>query len=57
VIGRPLFHGNRFGQVARLVNVASAAHGNVIRQQLQRHHFQDWQQQFRRVSNVNDMVD
>lgn len=31
-----LFYGNRFSQISRLVYVASAHHGNVVRQQLQR---------------------
>ena len=37
---RELFHGYRFGQVARLVYVAATAHRDVIGQQLQRHDLQ-----------------
>ena len=35
-----LLHGDALGQVSRLIDVAAAAHGNVIRQQLQRNHRQ-----------------
>src|SRR5436309_2528452 len=49
--GGLLFHGDGFRQVAWLVYVASAADGDVIRQQLQRHDFQDRQQELRRDRN------
>ena len=38
-------YSDALGEVARLVDIASAANGNVIRQQLQRHHFENRQQQ------------
>jgi hypothetical protein len=38
-----LFHRHALGEIARLIHIATPAHGNVIRQQLQRHDFQDRQ--------------
>jgi len=35
-----LLDGDRFGQVARLVDVAAAADGDVIREQLERNNFE-----------------
>ena len=43
--GLRLFDGDALGQIARLIDVAAAADGDVIRQQLQRHDFEDGQQQ------------
>ncbi len=37
-----LFHRNGFRQVARLIHVAPAPHCNMVGEQLQRHHFQNW---------------
>ncbi len=46
--GQPyLFNGDGLGQVARLIHVASAAHGDVIRQELQRDDFEDWRKKLR----------
>ena len=44
---RLLLDGDGFRQVARLIHVAAAAHGDVIGQQLQRHDFQDRRHEFR----------
>src|SRR5262249_58589441 len=35
---RPSFHGNTLRQVARLINIAAAQQGDMVGQQLQRHH-------------------
>ena len=43
-----LLHGYRFCQVARLIDIAAAPYGDVVGKQLQGHHFQDRQKQFRR---------
>ena len=48
--------GDALGQVARLVDVAAAAHGDVIRQQLQRHDLENRQQQLAGVRNGDDVV-
>ena len=52
-----LFDGNRLGQVAGLVDVASAAHGDVISEQLQRDYIKNRQQQLGRGWDVEDMID
>src|ERR1700686_2182996 len=44
-----LFHHDRFGKMAWAVDIATAKDGYVIRQQLQRYHFQDRLQQQRHV--------
>ena len=46
--GQLLLHGDGFGQVARLVDVAAAADGDVVGQQLQRHNLNQRRQQLRR---------
>ncbi len=51
-----LFHRDRLGQVARLVYVAAAADGDVVRQQLAGNDFQNRRQQFRRIGNVKHVV-
>ena len=43
---RRLLDGHRLGQIARLIDVAAAAHRDVIRQQLQRQNFEQRDQQF-----------
>jgi hypothetical protein len=37
-----LFHRHRLGQVSRLVHIAAATDGYVVRQQLQWDNFKDW---------------
>ena len=44
-----LFDSHGLGQVARLIHIAAAPHRDVIRQQLQRNHFDQRRQQFGRV--------
>ena len=39
----PLLNGDALGQIARLIDIASAADGNVVRQQLQRHDLENGQ--------------
>src|ERR1035441_9055116 len=51
-----LFNGDALGQVARLIHVAAAAHGDVIRQQLQRYDLQNRRQQVGRRRNLDDVV-
>ena len=48
-----LLNCNALGEIPRLINIAATAHRNVVRQQLQRNHFKQRQQQFacRRHSN------
>ena len=43
----PLFDGDRFGEIARLIDVAAAAHGDVVREQLQRNDFENRRDQIR----------
>ena len=43
-----LFHCHGFGQIAGLVHITPAAHRDMVSQQLQGNHFQDWHQQLRR---------
>ena len=45
----PLFHGDRLGEVAGLVYVAAASHGDVIGEQLQGHDLEGRGQQLRRL--------
>jgi hypothetical protein len=40
-LAQSLFDGNAFGEVAGLIDVAAAADGDVIGQQLQRNHFEN----------------
>ena len=40
-----LFDSDALGQIARLIDIATASYGNVIREHLQRHYFQNRQQQ------------
>src|SRR6476646_3237604 len=47
-----LLHSHRFRQIAWLIDVTSAAYRNVIGQQLQRHYFQDRQEQFRGMRHI-----
>ena len=51
-----LLHCHRLRQVPGLVNVAASADSNVICQQLQRHDFEDRQQQFRRLGNIQHVI-
>jgi len=43
-----LFDSDALGQIARLIDIATASYGNVIREHLQRHYFQNRQQQLMR---------
>ena len=52
----PLLDGNAFGQVAGLVDVAAAADGDVVGQQLQRHDLQQRQKQLDRGRDGDDVV-
>ena len=47
---------DRLRQIARLIDIAAAADGDVIGQQLARHDFQNRHQQFRCVGNVEDVI-
>ena len=49
-------HRHALGEVARLIHVRAAQHGDVIRQQLQRDHRQNRRQQRRRVGDVHHLV-
>src|ERR1017187_6884122 len=51
-----LFDSDALAQVARLIHVATAPHGDVIRQQLQRHDFQNRAQQRQRRRNLDGVV-
>src|SRR5947208_17198356 len=51
-----LLYGYRFGQISRLVDIAPAANGDVIRQKLQRHDRQYRAKQVRRLGNLDDMI-
>src|ERR1700691_3847821 len=51
-----LFNGNRFGQISWLVYVATAAHGDVVSEQLQRHNFDHRREQFHGGRNVDDVL-
>ena len=53
---RDLLHRDALRQIARLIDVAAAAHGDVVRQQLQRHDLQDRRQQFRGRRDLDDVV-
>src|SRR5674476_818500 len=50
-----LFHGDALGEIAGLIDVAAAAHGDVIGQQLQGHDGENRRQQFRRGRNFDDV--
>lgn len=45
-----------FGQVAGLVDIATATHGNVVRQQLERNDFNDGRQDFGRRWNMDHVL-
>src|SRR5215469_13229595 len=51
-----LFDCNRLGEVAGLVDIASAADGDVVGQQLQGQDLQDRKQQFRGGWDIQDTV-
>ena len=52
-----LFHGDGFGEVAGLVDVAAAADGDVIREELQGDDLQDGQEQLRGGGDVDGVLD
>ena len=56
MIGYELFDSDGFGQVARLVDVAAAAHGDVVGEQLQRNDFEQRHQKFRRGRQLDEVV-
>ena len=43
---RRLLDGHALRQIPRLIDIAAAAHRNVIREQLQRNHFEQRKQEF-----------
>src|SRR5260370_39257200 len=51
-----LFDRNRFGEVPRLINVATTTDGDVIGQQLQRHDLENGQQKLRRRRYIDEVV-
>jgi hypothetical protein len=51
-----LFDGHALGEIARLIHIATPAYGNVIREELQRHDLEDWQQQFGGRWNCNGVI-
>ena len=51
-----LFDRDRFCQVARLIDIAAAAHRDVVSQQLQRHNLDQRSQQLERGRNVNHVL-
>ena len=53
---RVLFHGNGLGEVAWLVDVAAAAHGDVVGEQLQRHNLNERREQRIGRRNGDDVL-
>ena len=51
-----LFDGDGFSEVARLVHVAAAPDGDVVRQHLQRNDFEDRCEELRHGGNFDHMV-
>src|SRR6202050_5215525 len=51
-----LLDGDGLGQVARLIHVASATHGDVIRQKLKRDDLEDCREKFGDGGNFDDVV-
>ena len=51
-----LLNRDALGQIARLIHVAAAPHGDVIRQQLQRHDLENRRQQIGRRRNLDHVV-
>ena len=51
-----LFHGYGFCEVARLINVAAAANGNVISEKLQGQDFEDRSEDFGGGRDFDDVV-
>ena len=51
-----LLDGDGFGEIARLVDVATTPHGDVIGEHLQRDNFQDRRDQFGRRGNLDHMI-
>src|ERR1700693_4510112 len=55
--GQPyLFNGDRLSEVARLIDVASPAHGDVIGQKLKRDDFEDRRKKFGGSRNFDNVV-
>ncbi len=55
--GEGLFHGNGFGEVAGLVDVAAAADGDVVGEELQGDDFEDGEEQFGGLGDVDGVFD
>jgi hypothetical protein len=53
---RTLLHRHRFRQIPRLVNIAATSYRDVVRQQLKRNDFKNWQQLFRSLGNVDHVI-
>src|ERR1017187_6534396 len=51
-----LFDGHALGEIAGLIDVAAAAHGDVIGQELQRHDFQNRREQFMGRRDFDDVI-
>ncbi len=51
-----LLDGDALGEIAGLVDIAAAANGDVVGEQLQRNHFEQRQQQFARDGDGDDVV-
>ena len=56
-VAAELLDGDGLGEVAGLVNVAAAADGDVVGQQLQRNDLDQRREQFERGRNVDDVLD
>src|ERR1041384_903297 len=53
---RPLFYRHRLREVPRLIDVAPAADGDVVREQLQRDHHDDRRQQIGRLRQLEHRI-
>src|SRR5579875_3935820 len=51
-----LLHSHGFSQIARLIHIAAAAHGDVIGEKLERQNFQNRRENFRRRRNFNYVI-
>src|SRR5919108_5565984 len=53
---RNLLGDNRLHQVPRMVDVVSLVHRYVVREQLQRNDFHNWQKQFGRCGHIEHVI-
>jgi len=52
-----LFHRHAFCEIPRLIHITPSPHRDVVRQQLEGDYFQDGQQQFVRLGDVDYVFD